>query len=210
MKKIDLQSWKRKEHYEFFEQFDEPFFSFTANVDCGDSYNYAKKNGLSFFALYLFESLVAVNQIPEFRLRIVDDEVIEYEAIHASSTIGRTDGTFGFSFISFNGDFAVFLKELKAEISAVAACDGLRFTENMMRADVIHFSAIPWIQFTALSHPRNFKRRDSVPKITFGKVIHENNKALLPVGVHAHHGLMDGIHVGRFLELFEQGLQKYR
>jgi len=39
MKKIDLQSWKRKEHYEFFEQFDEPFFSIVATINCGESYS---------------------------------------------------------------------------------------------------------------------------------------------------------------------------
>ncbi|HAN77810.1 MAG TPA: chloramphenicol acetyltransferase, partial [Bacteroidales bacterium] len=44
---------------------------------------------------------------------------------------------------------------------------------------------------------------DSIPKISFGKFFKENDKLWLPVAVHAHHGLMDGLHVAKFIEKFQ-------
>ena len=39
---IDTDSWKRKEHYEFFSRYEEPFFGITTNVDCTKAYKRAK------------------------------------------------------------------------------------------------------------------------------------------------------------------------
>lgn len=207
MKKIDLDSWNRKEHFRFFNSFDEPYFSFVALVDCAAIHAFAKANQLSFFSLYLHRSLLAANGTEAFRLRIQGQDVVLFDQVHASSTIGRPDNTFGFSFIPFYPDFSRFSEALQAETAAVKESAGLRFREEMMRADVIHYSSIPWIHFTSLSHPRRWDGRDSVPKITFGQTRKEGNRLLMPVGVHAHHALMDGYHVGLFFNFFEELLQ---
>jgi chloramphenicol O-acetyltransferase type A len=45
----------------------------------------------------------------------------------------------------------------------------------------IHFSAIPWLNFTSLSHARSYTFPDSSPKISFGKMtISENGKEPCP------------------------------
>ena len=72
--------------------------------------------------------------------------------------------------------------------------------------NVIHFSAIPWIRFTSLSHARNFKFEDSCPKISFGKIFQREGRYFMPVSVHVHHGLADGSQVGQFFELFQSFL----
>ena len=41
--KIDLDSWPRKAHYEFFKSFTEPFFGVTVVVDCTQTYEEAPK-----------------------------------------------------------------------------------------------------------------------------------------------------------------------
>ena len=68
------------------------------------------------------------------------------------------------------------------------------------RSDMIHYSALPWVAFTSFSHARNWRREDSVPKIVFGKYTERDGHRLMPVSVEVHHALMDGLHVGRFLE----------
>ena len=52
-KEIDLINWPRKDHYEFFSQFEEPFFGVTVNTDCTLAYKNAKEKGASFFLYYL-------------------------------------------------------------------------------------------------------------------------------------------------------------
>jgi len=72
---IDLTSWPRREHFEFFKQYDMPFFGVTAQLDCTRLYDKAKKDGFSFSAAYHFASLQAVNEVEELRCRIEDDLV---------------------------------------------------------------------------------------------------------------------------------------
>ena len=108
MKTIDINNWKRKEHFDFFSQFDEPFFGLVTEIDCTIAYKTTKENNYSFFAYYLHKSLIAVNGIEEFRYRSAGDKVFIYDQIHASPTIGRSDGTFAFSFIEFDPDFLIF------------------------------------------------------------------------------------------------------
>jgi len=53
---------------------------------------------------------------------------------------------------------------------------------------------------------REFK--DSVPKISFGKVIPIDNQMLMPVSIHVHHALVDGSDIGKFYERFQNHLYK--
>jgi chloramphenicol O-acetyltransferase type A len=64
--------------------------------------------------------------------------------------------------------------------------------------NVIHFSTLPWIPFTGISHPRKYSLRDSIPKITYGRCHHSGGRRVIPVSVHVHHSVADGLHVGHF------------
>jgi chloramphenicol O-acetyltransferase type A len=204
MKIIDLNVWKRKEHFEFFSQFDEPFFGVVSAIDCTIASHKAKEQGISFFASYLHKSLKAVNAIEEFRCRVLNDQIVIYDSIHASATIAREDDTFAFSFVEFSEKCEPFEIALKKEIEEVQNSSGLRLNEGAVRHDVIHYSSVPWFKFTGLSHARSFTLLDSSPKITFGKIFTKDKRKMMAVSINAHHGLVDGIHVAKFLELFQK------
>ena len=201
---IDLATWNRREHFTFFSAFEEPFFGLVATVDCTRALAEAKRLGVPFFLYYLHAALQAVNQVEALRYRIEDGQVYCYDRIHASATIGRPDHTFGFSFIEQHDELAVFVPGATAEIAAVQASEGLRLNETTGRPDVIHFSALPWVRFTGLSHARSFTHPDSCPKISVGQTYVEGAATLLPVSVNVHHGLADGYHVGLFLAAFQE------
>jgi chloramphenicol O-acetyltransferase type A len=198
---IDINNWIRKDHYRFFSQFEEPFFGVTVSIDCTLAYHYAKERGISFFQYYLYQALKAANGIENFRYRIIDKDVYLFHEVHASPTVPRPDGTFGFSYIDYNTDEDLFYLNATRIIEAEKLASGL--IPAVSGENVIHFSALPWINFTSVSHARCFSFADSCPKITFGKVTEENGKKLLPVAVHVHHALADGYHVGLFVEQFQ-------
>lgn len=204
MKKLDLKTWNRREHFEFFSNFDEPFFGIVSEVDCTKAHQFSKNNKRSFFAHYLHKCLTAVNDVQEFKYRILNEEVVVYEQVHSAATIARPDGTFAFSFAEFDPDFSKFQKSLKKEIEEVQNTMGLRLSDASQRLDAIHISSFPWHKLTGLTHSRNFKHPDSVPKITFGKMYSLGNEYKLPVAINVHHGLMDGFHVAKFLEVFQE------
>lgn len=208
MKIIDTENWPRKEYYELFSGYDEPFFGLTAEVDCTMAYDNARKDSLSFFACYLQKSLAAANEIPEFKYRVDNKRIVLYDMIHASTTIGREDGTFGFGFIEYDRMIGNFNEKFTAEAARIRSFSGLGFDSNAMRSDVIHYTSIPWLKFTGMTHARNFKRQDSIPKISFGKAEMNGGRLMMPVSVFVHHGLADGLHVAKFFELFQNYLDE--
>lgn len=206
MKVVDIASWKRKEHFEFFSKMKSPYFGFTTEVDCTKAYEKAKENGHSFFAYYLHKSMVAVNSVEELKLRIVGDQVILYDEVHGGSTIGRADGTFGFSFFHYSEDFETFNQGLQKEIKSVQNSTGLGISNDVLPINHIRHTTIPWNSFSALLHPTNFDPKECIPKITFGKFNIRDGKKFLPVSVEAHHGLADGIHLAKYIEEFQRQL----
>jgi len=102
---------------------------------------------------------------------------------------------------------------------------------------VIHGSTLPWIRFTGLVHARRLGIDDSVPKLVLGKVAPAGSaghgasaeagvgadggaasigprhhdpaiEQVMPVAIEAHHALVDGLHVGRFLTHLEDALAR--
>lgn len=203
---LDIEKWSRKDHFLFFNKFEEPFFGVTVKVDCTRAYRYSKTTGSSFFLYYLHAALKAANSIEPFRFRIKDGRVLIFEKINASPTINRENGTFGFSYLDYFDDFKEFENYAKLEIEKVRNSTGLNPAGS--GDNVIHFSSLPWIDFTSLSHARSFSFPDSCPKISFGKVTESNGIKSLPISIHVLHALMDGIHVGQFIELFQKLLDR--
>jgi chloramphenicol O-acetyltransferase type A len=114
----------------------------------------------------------------------------------------REDKTFGFSYMAYAENPIDFAHIVQTEIDRIQTTTGI-FTREYPE-NLIHFSALPWINFTSLSHARSFTWPDSCPKISFGKLTDEKGKKSMPISVHVHHGLVDGYHVGLFIELLQQ------
>jgi chloramphenicol O-acetyltransferase type A len=198
---IDVEQWERKDHYNFFRRFEEPFFGITIEVDCTLAYKACKNSNASFFLWYLHKSLIAANETEPFRYRIEGDNVLLYDKVNASPTINRPDGTFGFSYFDYHLSFQLFSSKAQEEIEKVQRSTGL--IPAIAGENVIHYSSVPWLKFTSISHARAYSFKDSIPKISFGKMTEVNGIRTMPVSVHAHHGLMDGYHVAQFMERFQ-------
>ncbi|NDV67396.1 chloramphenicol acetyltransferase [Dysgonomonas sp. 25] len=198
---LTIETWNRKEHYLFFKDFDEPFFGVCVDIDCTKAYQKCKEENYSFFLYYLHKSLMAANRTEPFRYIIENDKVYIYDVIDAAPTIGRADGTFGFAYMKYHEDMALFMKEAKQEVENVQ--NSTHLIRGVYNENVIHYSSLPWVDFTSFSHARMLSRKDSCPKITFGKMKEKDGKMTMPVAIHVHHALMDGFHVGQFIALFQ-------
>jgi chloramphenicol O-acetyltransferase type A len=200
---IDLATWNRREHFEFFQTMDEPMHGVVVNVDCTGAALRCKAQGQSFFLTYLHAALVAANGVPEFRQRIETNDggaqVVHYNRIHAAPTIARADDTFAFCLIEFKPAFEAFAPRAQAAMAQARATTGLNLASTQGRGDVVHFSVLPNIRFTGLTHARNFGMDTGIPKVTFGQRFADGRQQMLPVAVFVNHALVDGHHVGQYL-----------
>ncbi|MDP9081888.1 MAG: chloramphenicol acetyltransferase [Bacteroidota bacterium] len=203
--KLDLETWVRKEHFNLFSKFDEPFYGVCVRVDCTAAYQFAKANGVSFYLYCLYNSLSAANAIEPFKLRIEDGDVFIYDRIDAASTIARDNGTFGFGYIDYNPTFTDYMAAASAEVERVKGRNDLEFAA---RQNIIRYSSLPWVDFTSISHARVFSGTDTGASISFGKMTESEGKRSMPMSVHVHHALVDGLHVGQYIDSFQQLMNK--
>jgi len=201
--KINQETWERRAIFLFFKNFTEPFHGVCLRVDCTATYRYAKQHGLSVFLSLLHRSLVAAHQVENFRTRIVDGAVWRYEQINAGSAVGRANGTIGLGHYQFRPRIGEFLREASLELDRVRQRDDI---ERYPEANLIRYSVLPWFDFTSISHAREFSHEDSAPRITFGKITEANGRWTMPVSIHVHHALVDGLHVAQFVENFQHSL----
>ncbi|WP_259065228.1 CatA-like O-acetyltransferase [Mucilaginibacter sp. X4EP1] len=203
--KLDLTTWKRRDHFNFFKTFHQPFWGITTAINCTQAYAYCKAANVSFFMYYLYQSLSAANSIREFKYRMEGDDVYEYRSISGSITVLRNDETFGFAYFDYNDDFNTFSKDTKLKLTAAKVTSGLRTDVNIN--NVIYYSILPGINFTSMQHAQHLGIQSSVPMIVFGQYQHSNGQVLLPISVHVHHALCDGLHVEKYIKLFQSKME---
>ncbi len=197
---IDCARWPRREHFEFFASYSEPFFSITSDVDCSGLVKRCRQQDRSpTFALW-HGVLTAAQRVPEFRTRILEDRVVSFKRVHQSPTVLRSDRTFGVGFLPYIEDGERFQELARGVVDEVKRSTGFQLREGR-RVDLVHFSTVPWFRFTGLNHARARIAGESEPKITLGKFSEvEPGKFQIPVSVMAHHGLVDGFQVAEYLQ----------
>ncbi len=203
---IKLDTWERKDLFQHFIKYSDPYFGITTNIDCTQAYAKAKELGVSFFLYYFYLSLDTANTISEFRTRLEEGKPIIFDRICGSPTVLRNDGGLGFAMLEHKNSFEDFLKFAEPEIERIKTSSDLDTSKDC--PETIYYSIIPWIKFTSVTHSMDLPNTEGVPILTFGKMFEENGRKMMPLGVNAHHALMDGMHVAKFVESFQERLSQ--
>ncbi|MDD4211884.1 MAG: CatA-like O-acetyltransferase [Bacilli bacterium] len=193
MKKLNLNEWKGRKHYEWFKTYDSPTYTLTSTLDITEFIAFIKKQNLSFFIPFLYLITKALNEIPEFRLRMMNNDVIEYEVIHPAYTVMTHEGVFDNCENQYYSDFNVFYQETKRAIDqAKVGVKTNRPYNDFSTLDQFYFSSLPWIDFVGVTHPIPKDMTISVPRIVWGKYYQEGNATKIHLNMCVHHGLIDG------------------
>lgn len=196
-KKIEIASWPRRSHYEYFRTFECPMFSITSHVRVDALYCYAKQEGISFFVLCLFVLLKALNEVPQLRQRVEEGEVWEYESVDALVPVLAADGEFTQILVGHRAALADFLEHAVPLIQAAKQAPAQ--ANPCHREDIAVFSCLPWIPFTQVASAYRVFRGQYLPLIHWGKAEPDAaGRLMMPVAIQANHVLVDGVHVGDF------------
>lgn len=202
MKTISLEKWPRKEHYQFFQDFDYPYFSLCADMDLKNILPLIKEKKISFTAALMYLIARVANGIPEFRQRVREGDPVEYPVVHPSATILSKDDLFTFCTVRYDPDFMAFVRKTEEEIVLVKEQPNLE--EKIQDDSMLFMTSIPWVSFTSFHHPLKLNPADSVPRFAWGKYRQAGDSILMPLSVQGHHALMDGLHAGLFYEEFQR------
>ena len=207
MEYIDLDSWKRKEHFLFFSRMDYPQYNICMNIDVSRFLDFTKDKKLSFYYAMIHAVTTVVNRVDEFRYRITDGKVVLHDKIHPSYTdMNNDDPDNLFKIITPDLTDDIFEFEKIAKETLENQSEYFLLDKLANRTDLIYITCIPWISFTHISHTISLNRNDSVPRISWGKYFREGDKVLLPFSVQVHHALLDGFHVGKYVQTLQEYL----
>jgi chloramphenicol O-acetyltransferase type A len=202
---LDLATWPRRELFEFYRDFDKPYFNVCLRLDVTNLVKELRNHpDISVALTYHYFALKAANEIEQFRYRLRKGQVLVHEVINGGTTLMLPNETFTLVYFDYAETFVEFIGPAQRAVQEMKK-DPV-FEPRHDDDARIHCTTLPWISFTSFSHARNWRREDSVPKISFGKFTQENSRTLLPFSVEVHHALVDGLHVGRFVTRIEEML----
>ncbi len=203
---LDLESWPRRASFEYFRGFDKPYFNVCVRLDVTALVALTPRLpgslGLACHHLVLRQA----NELEPFRLRLDQGRVRVHDTVHASLAVLRDDESIAFANLGYDSDFGRFAAAARPQLQAVRRGE-LPFDPAQDEAAVLHFTTLPWVDFSSFSHARNWGREDSVPKFAFGRLQPEGDRWRMAMSVEVHHALMDGLHVGRLVQGLEDRLQ---
>lgn len=205
---LDTERWARRDAFHYFRSFDKPYFNVCVRLDVARLKAALPAAGGGLATACYFIALRLANLHESFRLRLEAGRVRVCDEVHGSTTVLRADGE-SFYFANFDHalDYASFVLRTGAAIEAARSLHA-RFEAGWDDHARIHFTTLPWLHFSSFSHARNWGMEDSIPKIAFGRADREGEHLWMPMSVEVHHALMDGLHVGRYVQDFEAALRE--
>lgn len=193
MKEIDINSWERKNLYEFYMGFDRGCFNITIKIPAQNIYDYCKKNGISFFLASLYGIVRAINEIENFKLRETPDQkVVLLDNVDVVTPIDVGNDLFKEVEMKYYPDFEMFRTEASKVIEKAKCMEA-----NAGESDEypVLVSCVPWFHFEAVTLP-DYTFRQSRPIITYGRL----KDGEIPVNIRAHHAFVDGKHISHFVD----------
>lgn len=199
---LDMTTYKRKEHFDYFSSLSFPYVGLTVNVDITRFVAAIKKGKEPFFLSLCYCIAKAANDVPEFRQRILDGRIAEYEYCRTSHTVSLEDETYCYCSLNSDMPFQDYLPY------AVQAQEDAKAVKSMEDKDedlheLIFISTLPWLSYTALINPVP-SPGDSNPRITWGKYFTQGAEIRIPVSVLCNHALVDGLHIAQFYHHLDQ------
>ena len=202
IKYIDMETYPRRSHFEYFGSLAYPYVGFTANVDVTNPIRFAKERGASTFLAILYVAVKAANAVPELRQRIIDGKIAEYDYCNIGYTVALPDKTFCNCYTESRMSIEDFFVDAKARQEEAMKHPGF-VNPDEDETGLIFASCIPWLAFTQCIQPAPIPA-DCNPRIVFGKYIKEGERTLMPLHIQCNHALVDGYHLSEFYRIFQE------
>lgn len=200
---INLETWERASHYNFFKRMDYPHHSICVQLDITQFMKTIKERELPFYLSMIFITSSAINTVKEFRYRVREDKVVLHNKVHPSFTDMEDEHQlFKMVTVPLSSTPEAFVSSARE----LSKNQNDSFSATAGRDDLIYFSCNPWVTFTSITHTVSLDPSDSIPRVAWGKFFEQNGKILLPFSVQAHHSFVDGIHMGQYINAVQEAL----
>lgn len=194
---VDLKNWDRLSVFEFFHRFDDQLFSIDFDLTLPDNFSKSvKEKLLTPFTACLYIMSKVLNDIEEFRFRLLNNKVVLYSKINPVWVE-----------IDKNKNLVPVTCDFETELSSfIQSLKNRRPITSLFLKDVPnHFTVSNnhWLDWTSIKHTR-CTHNETNQKLVWGKI--EGNSVRFSMEV--SHLFVDGYHISLFKKQVEAGLKE--
>lgn len=213
-------------HLEYFMGMMYPQLTITAMVDVTALRQFCKQENCSFFLTFLHITALSADSIPQLRQRLhqltpeemllpghngaptegplAGLEIREYEQCPTSHTEAAGKDLYGYCVLRHHMPWQEYITA--AAKAQQEAREKGSLEEDKDIESCFFATCLPWIHYCSMTHPVT-DRFDSNVRFSWGKFQEDClGRMLMPLTIVAHHGLADGIHIGRFYENVDKNM----
>ncbi len=108
---IDLETWPRRQVFEFYLPFDKPFFNVCTRLDVSNLLRELRKRAKTSISLtYHYLALRAANEIEPFRYRLRQGKVLVHDVINGGTTLMLPNETFTLVYFDYHESYTKFME----------------------------------------------------------------------------------------------------
>lgn len=199
VKEIDIPNWDRRESYELFKEFEDPFFGLQVELDVTLFWAYCKNHGLGIHHSLLYAVVKTANSYAPMKLRRRGNSVVQLDLIHIGCSVLKT-GTEAFTFAYYPWKDGLNVAEFDTQSIpfTLESAAGAVMDPRHQQDDIIYGTTLPWVSFSGFKHAKKAGAH-SIPRIVIGKMYEKGDSKLLPFQLEVDHALMDGFHASQYL-----------
>lgn len=202
MREIDLETWKRKDIFNLYYQFDIPQISLCTPLEVTKVYKFAKSKGLSFYYCLCHIFCSALLKIEEYMIRSINGKIVVEDGEYVNICAMKPEAEI-FQIVTgrYYSDIEKFCQETKKKLQNQTS-----FIEPLpsgaRKSQVIaYMSCTPWFEFTHITHPQDVQRNSFVPHVSFDKIkINEKGERFVNVSLQVNHAAIDGFLIAKLLD----------
>ena len=202
MRDLDLESWKRKDMFNLYFQFDIPQISLCTPLEVTKVYKFAKAKNLSFYFCMCHVFYTAILKFEEFMIRSIKGKLVVEDGKYVNICACEPgDDLFKIIVSKYDADIEKFCNETKKVLQNQKS-----FIEPMpsgaRKSQVIaYISCAPWFEFSHVTHPQDVQKNAFVPHITFDKMkLNEKGERWVNVSLQVNHAAIDGMLIAKMLD----------
>lgn len=207
-KKVDMESWPRREHYRYYTEALKVEFNMTAPVDVQNLLRFCHAHGCKFYAAAIYCVTKALNRIENFRMfKNADGELCVWDKIVPNFTFFHPDDcTFSDCWTDFSEDFPTFYNAITADMQTYKDVKGIKTKPNQP-ANFYCVSCTPWTAFTGCGSRVADGQPAYFPIVVMGRYEKCGGKVNMPVNITIAHAVADGYHAGLFFRYLQEELR---
>jgi len=106
---LDLATWPRRQLYDFFINYAQPYFNVCVRLDVTNLIALARERKIKFSLAIHYFGLRLANELEPFRYRLKEGGVFVYDVIDGGTTVLLPNETFAYAYFGYKRDFQQFI-----------------------------------------------------------------------------------------------------